>query len=757
MIQRIRRAGGRLAIGRLAIGLALWSCAATGAIACSGVPRTTLALYDSTREGAPRDTRIHRYAELVLNHLGQRVVYHDLSQGGAPAADPGDVRLVLSWLDDGTAANAPGLEGLGAWLSRHADFCEGSPRIVAMGNLSPWTGLPPEAAQRAFAAMGVLADGSTHAVGVQAVQSLRDAALMDHEAVFMIAPGNHAGVTAAADARSLLQLTSGGRAIDLAVTGPAGGYLHDSAAIAMGAQGQAAWIVDPFGFFGQVLDQDGVPRPDPTTRQGLRSFFATVTAEGWLDVMPTRSFGEPERLASEELVSRLIDPFADLPLSVAVLAGDLVPGLGGPLSERGLQAARQAFAAPHVQGAVQGFSDIRDWSFFAAYDPGREAALLDAPQVVADRGALVTSAVMTLRDAFAETGASTFSRTPGAPRKYAAEAFDLGAELGGAIAQVNALTPEDRPAQLYNWSGNARPYEAALAAEAATGLVAMGGGGGVMDAAHPSLTGLMPLSVQVGEQRQVYDALGGDAAYTGSWTAPLYGFHGFGQTLARTEEPRRLRPFHLSFAARSAIHFETRRAVETYLDMARTAPVVPIRAADHGRAVLGFDSMRITPEGPDLWRVTDRGGLDTLRLDKAADRMMDIARSQGVMGARRKGDALYIALDPAAPEALVAVVAGDDPSGVLTTLPAPVLQASRLIIERWNRSDCAVEMELSGFAAGDVTLTGPPDARYGVAISGVDEGQRHPVTADGSGLLVITVPAAPGGLIGLSVQGECLG
>ncbi|TGN37579.1 hypothetical protein E4L95_22640, partial [Paracoccus liaowanqingii] len=321
---------------------------ATGAFACSAVPRTTLALYDGTREAEPRDTRIHRHAELVLNHLGQRVIYHDLSQGGAPPVDPAEVRLVLSWLDE----PAEGLADLDGWLAQEA-FCDGGPRIVAMGSLSPWTDLPPATAQRALQAMGIATDGVVHAVGASAQVSGRDAALTDHEADYLILPDEYAGVTATPAGRSLLQLTSQGSVIDLAVLGPAGGYLQDGAAVQMDAQGQAAWITDPFAVFGQVLDQDAVPRPDPTTRHGLRSFFVTVAPEGWLDVMPTRSFGEPERLASEVLVERLVEPFADLPMSVAVLAGDLLPGLGGPLADRGRQAASRAFAAPHVQGAVQ--------------------------------------------------------------------------------------------------------------------------------------------------------------------------------------------------------------------------------------------------------------------------------------------------------------------------------------------------------------------------------------------------------------------
>ena len=76
-------------------------------------------------------------------------------------------------------------------------------------------------------------------------------------------------------------------------------------------------------------------------------------------------------------------------------------------------------------------------------------------------------------------------------------------------------------------------------------------------------------------------------------------------------------------------------------------------------------------------------------------------------------------------------------------------------MESWNRGTCSVELELSGFSEGKVTLAAEPGAQYEVAISGVDEDGRRAVTADAAGILAIDVPTAPGGLRGLSVRGGC--
>ncbi|MCQ0971431.1 hypothetical protein MLD63_13475 [Paracoccus sp. TK19116] len=710
-----------------------------------------MALYDSSREGDIRDTRIHRFAELVLNHLGQVLVYHDVTDPTPPQVDPAEVGLVISWFDRGVRGTA----ALDEWLTQDTDFCSDGPKFVAFGEVGFWTDASPVLSSKAMTAMGIRTDGITYAVGVSATVTQKVDGLVDYEDDFLISPGDYQGIAAEPDARPLLQLKANGKDIALAVIGPRGGYVHATAAVAAGPGGQAGWIVDPFGFFEAILRNTDEPKPDPTTLQGLRTFFVTVSSVGWLDLMPGQVIGEQQQLASELLVKRLIEPFGDLPLTIAILAGDLSPELGGPSAERGRQAAMQLLAAPNVEGAVQGFSDIRNWGFFAHYDPAREAEMLTTPEVIDDQGALVDTAMQTLRDAFAETGASTFSRTPGAPRKYASTPFALDQEVTAAIGQVNELSEGRIPARLYAWSGDARPFEAALEAVDLAGIDSIGGGGGIVLAAQPSLTALSPMVTQVGSHHQIHDALGGDADFTDDWTSPLYGFHGLPETLRRTEEPRRIKPFHLSFAARSMIHFETRRAVESNLELGRSPDLVPIRTTAYVAAVKGFMSARITSEGDGLWRVHDRGALQTVRFDHARDRSLSMDASDGVMGAHRKGDSLYVALAPGVEAPLVALTDNNRPDGIVRETRAPALLASRPIVESWNRSACSIEMELSGFSEGDVTLAADPRTEYHVAISGMDDARPHATFADEAGVLTIRVPTAPGGLRGLSVAGGC--
>jgi hypothetical protein len=70
----------------------------------------------------------------------------------------------------------------------------------------------------------------------------------------------------------------------------------------------------------------------------------------------------------------------------------------------------------------------------------------------------------------------------------------------------------------------------------------------------------------------------------------------------------------------------------------------------------GAVTARIVPEGTHAWRVQDRGGLNTLRVDLAEGWAIDMTRSRGVLGISRFGTALFAALDPASEAPFVALI-----------------------------------------------------------------------------------------------------
>src|SRR5215813_5116667 len=61
------------------------------------VKREILAIYDSREEPRPDQTRIHRFAEMPLNHLGFVVSYWDVNAGLPAAERTENIRGILTW------------------------------------------------------------------------------------------------------------------------------------------------------------------------------------------------------------------------------------------------------------------------------------------------------------------------------------------------------------------------------------------------------------------------------------------------------------------------------------------------------------------------------------------------------------------------------------------------------------------------------------------------------------------------------------
>src|SRR3974377_370292 len=59
--------------------------------------REILAVYDSREEARPDQTRLHRFAEMPLNHLGFIVSYWDINSGLPSAERAAHIRGIITW------------------------------------------------------------------------------------------------------------------------------------------------------------------------------------------------------------------------------------------------------------------------------------------------------------------------------------------------------------------------------------------------------------------------------------------------------------------------------------------------------------------------------------------------------------------------------------------------------------------------------------------------------------------------------------
>jgi len=717
--------------------------------AVAPVARRILAVYDGNADSAPRFTRIHRYAELPLNYLGYQLEYLDLSRAPLPAELDADIAAVLVWFD------APPLESARfvAWAAevRRAGRDPDGLRLVAFGDPGlPLIGARSEAGDAYLARLGLVAGGWETRFGVWSRVVSADPKLIGFEREFSIPPGRLPALTAAPGATSRLRIAAdpgGAPASEMVVTAPGGGYANDVALVREDGAGFGRWILDPFAFFEAVLAPGLWPVPDTTTLSGRRIFFSTISGEGWTTAAPAERLDDSPVLAGAIVLDQFLTPYPDIPVTLSLVTGDLDPALGGPFAAQGEALAKAALTLPAVEPASRSRTLPSRWTFFENYRRDQELAIVDRLGRTArptDRS-LVSEAVSTLGRAFAPPDAGAYlGRGGDAPRRYMLEPFDLDAEVGGSLRAVSALEPAGRgETPAFAWSGDAQPFEAALAATRAAGAPALGGGGGVYDATLPTVSNLAPIGVAVGGERQVYSALSGDAAFTHFWSTPSHGFLRLARTVEATGSPRRLKPYELSYAAYSALGLGLRTAVRMQLDAVRTASVAPIPASRYAAIAAGFASLRETTTGPLAWRIEGQGALATLRFDPAGGYQLDLARSRGVTGARREGDTLYVGLDAAEPTPVVAL--RPLPRGATAaSAPGFALDNARWSVRNVVQDACSLRFEAQGFGPGEMTWRVPGGAGpWRVEVSDAVSGERiywdqQPAGADG--LLSLTLP-----------------
>lgn len=748
----VGRGGFRTALALVLVALAAPLAAAPCPAPGSPEPSRISALYDGRQTPDPRDSNLHRLAEAPLNRMGYRLDYLDVSEPRPTTPLGDDVAAVISWLD----APVADPETFAEWVTALRRSCGEPPQHIVLGTPAvPLNGAPGAAAAQYLALAGVANLGPERAVTPTARTAAADPGMIGREATFLPNGGAVASLSATGGATSHLSLLPAGgegdTPIDLAVTAPTGGYAAHGALVSYDARlGDPLWILDPFAFFETILGDAPRPVADVTTLYGRRVFFATVQSDGWLSLAPARRLGETGAMAASLLLRDLIAPFPTIPVTVAVLSGDLVPQIAGPRAPRGEEAARAIFALPHVRPATNGHDLVRDWA--------RLHARTGDPVEVGDADTFVTAeGEPVLYSAFRALGGvfdPQAGRQSGATvRKYAAQPFDADREIGDALKLASEIAGEDETPALFLWPAGAQPTAQEFDLLDEVGALGFGGGPVPSMPQVPHLSALHPVISPDG--RQVLEAFPPDLSFTRSWTAPPGALHGLRRTLDWTETPRRLTPFHLAYSAYSAQGFDSRSAIAGALAEVRDGDAYHvIAAADYAGIAAGFRTLRAERATPDSWRIKDRGALQTLRVDHAADLVLDIDASEGVLGARRKGDSLYLALDPGTPEPLLALAPGSAPSGLAEGARRPALIESGVALRAGPAEGCTSSYLVSGRADARLSFLLPP----GQSLLKPPEGTPLPIAlveTPGDGTVVLRIAPEQDGARDFEITFTC--
>jgi hypothetical protein len=612
----------RLRAGLLATGLLglFAACGVLSAAAQDSIPvkREILALYDGAQEGSAELSRIHRFAELPLNHLGFIVKFRDIGKGLPSLAEMERYRGVITWFA-GTIANSD------AYLAWANQVSRQNLRYVILGHI----GVAPDTANllvvnRLLGTIGVRYTGDYVAPTLGTRIAYKDSGLIEFECSLDSVMPDYPVITATGSGTRIglmleTPISDGRRPAVLVAVGGRGGYAafgyefcHQRAPLYLGK-----WLLNPFAFFTAAFDANGQPAPDVTTASGNRLFLGIFNNEGWTLPSKIEDARNNALTAGDVVLRDLIEPFNSLSTTVE-LRGEVVANFGRS---------------------------------------GRQAQAL--------RKRLLASSNISLPQRRLRVTLSRF------------------------------------------------------------------------DTEYPSISNLASL-ISAGPDQLINMPISDDSYYIKEGPVGQNGFVALKETILNTEAPRRLKPVTVSYHAYAGEYPARLRSVKELLHEANSEALSPVSVDGYAAIVDGFLSTRIDRVGSAAWRISSRGALQTIRFDAAADREVDFELSVGVLGQKRIGTALYVALDQAIEQATVVLRRSVTSDSAARSL---ALVESRWFVDHLVKSPCAASFEAHGYGNGAFFWSGAVPGQYIISVTRAGEDVWQQTTeADSAGNLKFVVP-----------------
>ena len=580
--------------------------------------RHVLGIYDSSGWQTEIYNPLRFQAEMVLNHLGLKLEYHDLAAGLPTADRMARYRGIVVWCETERVSSA---RRYWSWL--RGQLRQGR-RVVLLGGTAPRvdaaTGerVPLFVVNRALRAMGLVA-GSDHTdlpldievvdkdPGMVEFERRLEAELVRFSELRSVDPGNGVHLK--------LRMKSTGAVSDAVVTTPLGGLVMPGYIRYVDQDtDKKQWRIDPFEFFARALGVQDTPRPDCTTLNGVRIFYSHIDGDG----IGNMSFTVRNRLAGEIVAEEILEAYAELPITVSVIIGEVEKETRG--SDRSIAVARRIFRLPNVEPASHTYAHPLIWN----------TALVPSAHVEA-YGEVMQDIAM--------SGRALLSwRVPG-------YVFDPIKETSWTCRYIEEnLLPPGRACDIVFWSGNCLPDEETLGACQAAGLLNMNGGDARFDGEYPSYCYVTPLYRQVGSYYQIHSSNSNENTYTNLWAGPFGGYQNAIQTFVNTETPRRVSPINVYYHFYSGERPAGLHALKVVYDWVRSQKAFPVYASRYIGIVKGFISTRLERLGDRDWQIRENGACRTIRFDNCA-LYPDLDRSRGILGFGHHQNALYVFLD----------------------------------------------------------------------------------------------------------------
>ncbi len=710
-----------------AITFILCSFLAMPTIAQNALPRVIYSFYDKEQSPTPRFSMLHRASEMPLNYLGFHMEYYSLD-------DP-----LPEWRDD--------VAGMMLWLPAGSHFKDGkayldwiekgirkNKKFIFMGDVGFDGKFITEEdnlkhANDVLKQVGFTLKDEWANITYNADIILKNPKMVEYERNYFGILPSFNGVKATKDATSHLTVRrytdeNIDEYSDLVITHEKGGYVARDYEFFYTENNEEEtktsqrWLINPFYFFRTILLDDYTPIPDATTITGKRIFYSHIDGDGWNNVSEIKEYAQKKTLSSKVMLEEILKPYSNIPFTVAPIVNDLRTDCYGLPESK--QIAIDTFALPNVEPASHTFSHPLLWRYFEHYNPLYEVKFLsDYPELPGSTNSLygaISSALSSrtyLEEPWREFIEATehsetlnpnpaFRRKGGffindyvTPRSYACEPFDMRTEIEGSVEYMQSLAPAEKEVRLLQWSGDTNPPENALRVVRENGYVNINGGDSRFDPEYPSYSYVAPLGLKVGNERQIYSSNSNENTYTELWNDRFYGFKHLVNTVQNTESPRRVSPFNIYYHLYSAQKRPSLEAVKQNLNYALSQDIIPVFTSTYVDIANGYFSANVIPEGNMKWRITNRGELNTFRIDNATLKALDWNRSVGVIGQKHYQGSLYVALAPESEEAVIAL----EPITELrfpVNAEMPYIISSRMLIKSFQNTKNMLRVSATG-------------------------------------------------------------
>ncbi|MDP6353516.1 MAG: hypothetical protein QF473_00330 [Planctomycetota bacterium] len=649
--------------------------------AASAAPlsRTVLALYDGNEHEAPVDTPIYTSLEVVCDHLGLLVHYHDVRKGLPGHEAMKSYRGILTWFSDQKIEDP---EDYIEWLKKESKLGRYVVVIGLLGARKDDEGnlAPIELVQSLYEFWGVKFPGIWLNNPLLVQVNKLDKAVMDFERPLVTETIAEASLyeqftpidkTRIETFLELKCLALQQPPSSVVAVHPYGGYCMSGYMTYSDPETfKRQWYLNPFEFLRRALRWQGAPCPDVTTLNGSRIFYSHVDGDASISL----SRIDKKRLTAEVLYEEVLRE-SKLPITISAIEAELTTAESKDWIEsnqRIQDVYRKIFALDRVEPASHAYTHPYHW-----------AKALTAMGI---EGYSTKPANDAERALIGDTPyeSSSILRQPGWEER----------EIAGSIDFINKnLVPEGKACRLFQWSGNCRPTPAAMAVIASHNLLNINGGDPRFDDFWPSYTGLRPAVRQVGKHIQVHASASNENLYTDLWKRNYGGFKNVMLTFERTGSPRRIKPINVYYHFYSAEKIAALKALREIYSFCSELDIAPLFASEYVEMVLDSRKVVFSREEAEKneWKWSGTGKCRTLRWD-GVDAFPDLEKSRGIIGfyKDKKLNALYVHLDGSGEGRLV--WSKEQPK-------RPYLSSASGHVNQWKMSDGAVGFDFH--AKGD--------------------------------------------------------